>query len=275
MDKNALLSLPNRLSATSISKVLVSSVFGRKVVYFSRIDSTNNCALALANQGAEEGTLVVANYQIWGRGRGRRKWIAPPNKGLLFSLILAPPHKLVYPQLLTVAGSIAVCKALRFLYNLKAQIKWPNDVLVNGKKICGLLTEVASQSGRTNALVMGIGLNVNQKKSEIPPHSRGEASSVYIEYGRKISRLSVLVAVLDYFESIYRILSKGRHQSVVDEWKKHSSTLGKQVHLKLLSREIIGTAMDMEDDGSLVIREDTGFIHKCLSGDIVEVQWIK
>ena len=273
MNKIDILKLPDRLSALLISRSLTAAGLKREVHYFSHIESTNTYAKTLANNGDESGTLVVANYQSAGRGRGHRKWMSAPNKGLLFSEIVPPPGNLVYPQLLTIAASIAVCKTFKFLYGLKAQIKWPNDVLLKEKKICGVLTEVASRRGHTNALVVGIGINVNQNKNELSHTAKTSPISLRIELGKSVSRLAILVSYMKYFDTLYMYLSKGKNAEIVAEWKKYSSTLGKQVRLKTSTREILGTALDMEADGSLVVREDSGFIHKCISGDISEIHW--
>jgi len=275
MKRSEILNLPDKLSADIISRSLATSFIGKKVYYFPRIDSTNSYAIEIADKGADNGTIVIADFQRSGKGRGKRSWFAPAGKDLLFSVVLLPPQNLVYPQLLNIAAAIAVSKALKSLYSISAQIKWPNDVIVGAKKLCGVLTEIAGRKGHTKALVVGIGINVNQTKKTLPPKPRIPATSIRLELGREVSRLSVLVETLKNLEVLYKSLSKGESSNIVSLWKNYSSTIGKQVYIKNHLREIVGTAIDVEKDGSLVVREDSGFLHKCISGDVTEIKFVE
>lgn len=261
-----------RLSKNTLERALSTTLIARSIHYFPEISSTNSYALNLCTREPQDGTLVVANYQTHGRGRHRRAWQAPRGKALLFSLLLTPPPALRGLQLLTIIGAVSVCEAIKQLHSLPVSIKWPNDVLINGKKICGILTELTTRRGVTSGVVVGIGINVNQKASELPRALGTPATSLLIESGNKISRLELLVKILERFEHYYRLFSKDQREQVTNQWRRFSSTLGQQVRIQTHEATFIGTAVDIETDGGLVVRKDNGFLVKMFSADIHEIK---
>jgi BirA family biotin operon repressor/biotin-[acetyl-CoA-carboxylase] ligase len=261
-----------RVSKKTLERSISTTLIGRPVYYVPEISSTNTYALTLCSKGAKDGTLVITNYQTHGRGRQRRSWRAPRGKALLFSLLLTPPSGLRGLQLLTIIAAVSVCEAIRQLYGLAVSIKWPNDILIDGRKVCGILTELTSKSGKTAAVVVGIGININQKVSELPRVAGTPATSLLIERGEKTSRLELLPRVLERFEHYYRQFCKDQRDQVINQWRRLSSTQGKQLSIQTLEQSFIGTAVDIEADGGLVIRKDNGFMVKLFSADIHEIK---
>lgn len=260
------------LSKKTLERSISTTLIGRPVYYFPEISSTNTYALNLCGKESQDGTLVVANYQTHGRGRHRRAWRAPRGKALLFSLLLSPPPALHGLQLLTIIGAVSVSEAIKHLYGLAVSIKWPNDVLIEGRKVCGILTELTSKRGTARAVVVGIGINVNQKASELPRVAGTPATSLLIERGEKTSRLELLARVLERFEHYYGQFRKDQREHVVNQWRRLSSTLGKQLSIQTHEKSFIGTAVDIEADGGLVVRKDNGFMVKLFSADIHEIK---
>ncbi len=261
-----------RLSKKTLDHAVSTTLIGRPIYYFPELPSTNMYALNLCSRDPQDGTLVIANYQTHGRGRHHRAWRAPRGKALLFSLLLTPPPELRGPQLLTIVGAISVCEAMKQLYTVPVSIKWPNDVLIEGRKVCGILTELTTQRGMTSAVVVGIGINVNQKVSELPRVVGTPATSLLIEYGKKISRLELLSKILERFEHYYRLFRRDQRDQVINQWRRFSSTLGKQVRVQTHETTFIGTAADIETDGGLVVRKDNGFLVKIFSADVQEIK---
>lgn len=261
-----------RLSKKTLDHAISTTLIGRPIYYFPEISSTNTYALKISAREPQDGTLVIANYQTHGRGRHRRAWRAPRGKALLFSLLLTPPPALRGLQLLTIIAAISVCEATKQLYSLPVSIKWPNDVLIGGRKICGILTELTTRRGVTSAVVVGMGINVNQKAPELPRAVGMPATSLLIEHGEKISRLELLTKILERFEHYYRLFRRDQREQVINQWRRFSSTLGQQVRVQTHETTFFGAAVDIETDGGLVVRKDNGFLVKLFSADVHEIK---
>jgi BirA family biotin operon repressor/biotin-[acetyl-CoA-carboxylase] ligase len=238
-----------------------------EVYYFPELESTQIFARDLFRKEGRYGIFVATNYQSAGRGREGRKWLAPRGKDLLFSFVLMPRHVSSRLPLLTLTAALAVCDCLRSWLDLKPEVKWPNDVLVNGKKVCGILTELVKGKGGEQGVVVGVGLNVNRRCSSFPGELRGMATSLLIETGRRISRLSLLAAMMKAFEDQYFLFQKGHFEEIIRRWKGYSSMLGRRVSLHAGKREVQGSVLDLEDSGALVVRLDNGKTESFLSCD--------
>ena len=261
-----LLAVPDKLLPEEVLQGLETRVFTGPVHYFETLDSTNDLAKALAAQGAPEGTVVVAETQTRGRGRLGREWDSPPAAGLYVSLVLRPmlpPMEL--PQI-TLTTAVAVVRAVRRVAGLAPRIKWPNDLLLNGKKLGGILTEMETESDRIRHVVVGLGLNVNNPGFALD--LAATATSLALAAGRTFFRVHLLQAWLEEFEELYnRFLHQG-FAGILEEWKGFTETLGKMVTVRQGPREISGLALDVAPDGALLLRVANGEIVRVTSGEI-------
>ena len=223
-----LLAVPDKLLPEEVLQGLKARLFTGPVHYFETLNSTNDLAKELAAQGAPEGTVVVAEAQTRGRGRLGREWNSPPGVGLYVSLVLRPmlpPMEL--PQI-TLTTAVAVVRAVRRVTGLAPGIKWPNDLLLNGKKLGGILTEMETESDRIRHVVVGLGLNVNNPA--FPPEVAATATSLTLAVGRSFSRVLLLQAWLEEFEELYgRFLNQG-FPEILEEWKSAAGDVGEDGH---------------------------------------------
>ncbi len=259
------LSEMNELSAAKIKETLRTRVLGRNALYFPRLDSTNRLAIDLARQGVPEGTLVLADEQTAGRGRLGRRWLAPPATSLLMSLIFYPPLAPKEASQLTMLSSLALAAAIEKVTELKVHFKWPNDLLIGGKKIGGILTETGIEEERLEYAVVGIGLNVNYEVAQVPEIA-STATSLSQELGQDISRLELLGEILWQIEERYQRLREG--ESFHREWTAHLSALGKCVVVTTLQRVLEGWLEGIDADGALILRQTNGEMTRVLAGDM-------
>jgi BirA family biotin operon repressor/biotin-[acetyl-CoA-carboxylase] ligase len=250
------------LSPTEISRNLKTDFVGKKVIAYPSLTSTNDIAKLKAKRGAREGTVVVAEEQTAGRGRLKRAWLSPKGS-IALSIILHPtPGQL--PSLIMVA-SLAVAHSIEKVSGLKSQIKWPNDVLVNGKKVCGILIESDVRGKAVDYAVIGIGLNVNLNATDFPEIA-ATATSLSQESGREISRLEMIRCLLEEVEKLYLALSDG--DSVFREWRERLVTLGKEVEVSSGQTSYKGIAESVASNGSLFLRQPDGSLIKIVAGDV-------
>jgi BirA family transcriptional regulator, biotin operon repressor / biotin---[acetyl-CoA-carboxylase] ligase len=242
--------------------------FGKSIFHHLRVTSTNDVAHELAQNGAEEGTLVLAEEQIQGRGRLARSWFSEKSSGIYASLILRPKIKPRYAAVLNLAVAVAASEAVEQVCGLPSDIKWPNDVLVNGRKCCGILTEMSAEPEEIKYIIAGIGINVNQH--QFPQHLGQQASSLFLEGKQSYSRVEVLCRLLESFEQIYQELQSNGHAEVMKRWVCRSSyAWGKSVSVDLGGREIHGVTAGLSETGALHVRMADGRIEEVLSGDVV------
>jgi BirA family transcriptional regulator, biotin operon repressor / biotin---[acetyl-CoA-carboxylase] ligase len=261
-----LLGVPDKLLPEEVLQGLKTCLLMGPVHYFETLNSTNDLAKALAAQGAPEGTVVVAEAQTGGRGRLGREWDSPPVAGLYVSLVLRPmlpPMEL--PQI-TLTTAVAVVRAVRRVTGLVPGIKWPNDLLVNGKKLGGILTEMETESDRIRHVVVGLGLNVNNPG--FPFDLAATATSLALSAGRTFSRVNLLQAWLEEFEALYGRFLHQEFAEILEEWKGLTVTLGKMVTVRQGPREISGQALDVAPDGALLLRTANGEMVRVTSGEI-------
>ena len=256
---------PQQLTANVVQPGLTTRFLGQRMVYCEAVDSTNSAAKALAQVGAAEGTLVLAEEQTAGRGRWGRAWLAPRGTSLLFSLILRPLLAASRVQGLTMACSLAVREAVREVTGLQAQLKWPNDVMLRGRKVGGILTETSSAGDWLEYAVVGIGLNVNLPLGALP--AEFQATSLQQELGRTVSRLQLLQHTLMQIERRYLVLLSGEWPG--KDWAAALETLGQRVWLHTGQGDCQGTAVDVDDEGALLLRLDDGRVQRVLVGDVV------
>ena len=254
--------LENGLSQEAISQNLGTRFIGQRILYYPSLTSTNDVARQEAQRGAAEGTVVVADEQTAGRGRLKRAWLSPV--GSIALSVFLRPDVVQLPSLMMLA-SLAVVRSLEAVTGLKAQIKWPNDVLINGRKVCGILIESDVRGDTVNYVIVGIGVNVNLRVADFPEISP-IATSLSGELGREVSRLSVIRRLLVEMEKLYSGLSAGG--SLYEEWRSRLVTLGKRVRAATGDTVYEGIAESVDRDGSLRLRGPDGSLTRIVVGDV-------
>ncbi len=234
------------------------------------MDSTNDIARTLAKEGVEEGTVIVADIQNAGKGRLNREWFSPYG-GLWLSIILRPDINPSEATKVTLMAGVAVARTLRNLYNLDAKIKWPNDVLIEDKKVCGILTEVRSLENRIDYIILGIGINANFDLVDLPKEIRDISTTLRHELGRDMGLNELLIALLTRFDKCYEILRGGKSNRILNSWRELSATLGREVKVTTFKETIEGIALDVDDIGALIVKTNNNIEKKFLTGDCVHV----
>jgi BirA family biotin operon repressor/biotin-[acetyl-CoA-carboxylase] ligase len=246
----------------AITDNLKTRFIGQRVICYPSLPSTMDVARQQAQQGAAEGTVVLAEEQTAGRGRIKRAWLSP--KGSIALSIILHPSPAYLPSLIMVA-SLAVVHCIEKASGLKAQIKWPNDVLVNQKKVCGILIESDVRGKAVDYAIIGIGINVNLKPSDFPEISP-PATSLSHELGGELSRLDIIRCLLVETERLYLALPAG--ESVYQEWRDRLATLGQKVEVSSAEARYEGIAESVASDGSLLLRQADGSLTKIVAGDV-------
>ncbi|WP_067935292.1 biotin--[acetyl-CoA-carboxylase] ligase [Alicyclobacillus kakegawensis] len=244
--------------------------FGRTVVWQQEVDSTNVLALRLAQQGAPHGTLVNALVQTGGRGRRGRRWVSPSG-GLWMSLILRQSLPLAVAHELTLVTSVAVYRAIQKQAAFPLSIKWPNDILCDGRKVCGILAEIRSDGESVDYAVLGIGINTNVQPGDLPTDLNTKAVSLAAYCGKPISHVDLAADILTELEPMYNRLVAGQSafSQVADEWRAHSATLGRRVEVTVGHNTYRGLAEWLDDDGVLQLRLDDGARLPIHSGEVL------
>jgi len=264
-----LASVPDVLHADDlISRLGRTKVIGRDIRVFQETTSTNDVVEKLARDGVKEGVVVFAESQSCGRGRLGRKWASPPGKGLWFSLLLRPNFRPQETTRLTVASATALRRAIVTQTGLQPEIKWPNDLLISGRKVAGILTELSAELDHVRYIILGIGVDVNLAASDFPESVRPVATSLRIASGRHMSRPDLAVAFLREFDCDYARVCSGQFAAVADEWEEHCATLGRQVSIRLGPREIRGRAESLSPEGELLVRSEFGHLERVVGGDV-------
>ena len=261
--------MSTKIRIDKLHEDLCTKCLGRTILFSHEVDSTNNWAKELAMQKALEGTVVVAKTQTSGRGRLGRRWLSPAG-GLWFSLILKPELRPAEAVKLTFVTGLAVAKVLCEMFGLEAETKWPNDVLVNGRKISGILTEMNTTGETVKFVVVGVGVNANfDVKKKFPESLRKVATSLENELGRKVLLEDLLRALLEALEIIYELFIREGFNSILEEWKSYAGFLGRQVEVISPTEKLSGLALDVDNEGALVLRLKDGTIKHVFVGDLL------
>jgi len=263
-----LVEVPDSLGEAQIGPLLASGELGRKIHYFEELESTNDEAHRLAEAGALHGEVVVADSQTRGRGRRNRTWVAPPGKAVTLSVILRPTLPPARAPEITLASAVAVAEAARELGAHSARIKWPNDVECKGHKIAGLLTELRAEMDRVRHAILGVGFNVSLQMSDFPEELRPVATSLLIESGERQPRPLVCARLLEHLEEWLSLHETEGFGPVADRWRELSSTLGRRVRISSEGEAVEGDAVDLADDGALLVRAPGGVLVRVLAGDV-------
>ncbi|MBM3239137.1 biotin--[acetyl-CoA-carboxylase] ligase [Candidatus Poribacteria bacterium] len=256
------------MTADDIISGLKTQFIGHRIYAYQQTRSTNDVALYLGANGAPDGVLIIAEYQTAGRGRLSRSWLSPPGCSILASVLLRPKIQPYQMPVVTLLAAAAVANSIRLITKLPAKIKWPNDVVIDGKKVCGILTEMGIEKGRENFLVIGIGINVNIEKDSFPLSLKSTATSLSILLGYEISRIQLLQQFLLDCENRYILLNDGNLMPIISEVRSLSSILGCQVRVECDEKVTVGQVVDIDEDGALVLRSGMGKLEKFMTGNV-------
>jgi BirA family biotin operon repressor/biotin-[acetyl-CoA-carboxylase] ligase len=265
-----LIKTPNLLLPYEIKRGLKTNVIGHDIHYFNEVDSTNEVAKYLAEKGAEDGTVVVAETQNKGKGRRGKTWISPPG-GIWMSVILRPeipPHR---ASQLTLVTGVVVAKTIKEELNIDVGIKWPNDILIGDKKVCGILTEVNATMDKVNYLVVGIGIDMNVDVPMLPSDLQKGATSLKNELDTEINGALLVQKFLLKFENIYNDFKDGKLPEILNEWRAMSSTIGTSVEVRTRGKRVQGYAVGINKEGILILEMEDGSLRKMISGECLHL----
>ncbi len=264
-----LLNVPDLLHADDLlSRLGKTQVVGRDVRVFQETTSTNDVMEKLARDGVKEGAVVFAESQTKGRGRLGRKWMSPSGKGLWFSVLLRPRLSPQTVTQLTIAAATALARAIQLQTGLTPEIKWPNDIWVQGRKVAGILTEMSAEMDHVKYVILGIGVDVNLSEAEFPTELRTIATSLQIETGRKLDRAGLATAILRELDRDYTRVISGQFETLADEWERRCITIGHEVTIHIGDRQIHGRAESLDEDGALLLRTPHGHLERIIGGDV-------
>jgi len=255
-------------SAERVTAGLDTKVIGREVQVFETLGSTNDHLMELARSGADEGVVVTADGQAKGRGRFDRDWISPPGCNLYFSILLRPQLvQAALPQI-TLMAAVSLCETLRETTDLPVLIKWPNDLWIGEKKVCGILTEMTSRGGKTDAVILGVGLNVNMEEGSSSAELREIVTSLSCEGGRILDRLLLLQRILNALDRDYRRFLQKGFAPFRGRFEEYSLTLGKRIGVVVSGRRMEGEAVGIDREGLLKFLTEGGQVVRISSGEI-------
>lgn len=265
-----IISRPDILLPSEIQNNLYTKYIGKQIFYYDLVDSTNSVAKnTIKNKkiNLQDGSVIIANKQTEGRGRLGRIWHSPPG-GIWLSIILFPGLEPAYISKITLMAAVALIQSLKNLYNIPVLIKWPNDIIIKDKKLCGILTEMSAESDQINYVVVGIGINANITRGQFAEDIRGQSISLQGILGKKIIKTKLVRLLLENFEKYYDLLQKKEFSTILREWKVNSHTLGKKVTVISGEQAISGKAVDVTTEGGLVINTEEGRKVHILSGTV-------
>lgn len=263
-----LYSSPDLLLPNEILTKLTTKSLGRNIIYQTSVDSTNNIAKKAAFDGCEHGTIVVAEEQVGGKGRLARGWFSPLGRGIWFSLVLRPPFLPQEAPKFTLLMAVALAQAFEKYPEVKIAIKWPNDILLNERKLVGILTEMNAEMEAINYIVIGTGINVNVPKDIAPQDIQDKLVSLADVCSNAIDRVKLLTVILKELEELYEKVLQEGFSFVLDRWREYSVTLGSKVKVIAPGETFVGLAKDIDESGALVVEKDDGTSQKVLAGDV-------
>ena len=256
-----------------ITSNLKTKIIGKQAYYFDSIDSTQNQALKMAQDVANDGTVIVASEQTEGKGRDGRKWMSPKG-GIWISIILHPKFDISITTLFPIASSLALSIAIEKVFSIIPKLKWPNDLTINDKKVAGMLVDVSLESNRIENLVLGVGINFDVNVKQIEKSLKGTPNFYGVaslsDQKQNIKPIQLVQTFLLELEKIYKALNERQIKKIISEWTSRSSTIGKNVELNTVDSKIKGKAIKIDDDGALIVSENNK-IHKVIAGDIIHL----
>ncbi|MBT2739545.1 biotin--[acetyl-CoA-carboxylase] ligase [Bacillus sp. ISL-77] len=263
-----ILKTPEKVTADEVRFGLTTNFIGRNIHYVESVESTQKLAHHFASEDAPEGTVIIAEEQLSGRGRMARKWHSPKYTGIWMSMIIRPNIPLSNAPQLTLLAAVAIVQAIEEMTDLIPEIKWPNDILINGKKVTGILTELQAEADLIHSIIIGIGINVNQKKEDFPLELQEIATSLFIEDRETVSRAELIRSIFKHFEKLYTLYLEQGFLPIKLLWEGYAGNIGKYIKARTLTNTIEGKALGITNDGVLQLEDLTGTIHHIYSADI-------
>jgi BirA family biotin operon repressor/biotin-[acetyl-CoA-carboxylase] ligase len=263
-----LVSSPDILTLEELEPYLKTGSIGRTIFHFDSIESTNSKAKQLADLGEPHGTLVISEEQTKGRGRLGRTWVSPKYKGIWMSIILRPNLNPIEAVKLTQTAAAAVVLAAKDL-GLETYVKWPNDIVINHKKVCGILTEMNAELTRINYVVVGIGINVNINEAEFPDDIKDIATSLRIQTKTTVNRQKLTAGILNNFESLFKkFIDKNDFKASIDICRENSALIGNEILVIGRENKTLAKALDIDEEGRLLVEYPDGKKEKLISGEV-------
>ncbi|UOQ42733.1 biotin--[acetyl-CoA-carboxylase] ligase [Halobacillus salinarum] len=263
-----IISYPDKISENTLQWGLETSWIGKELHHYDQVESTQAIAHRMAKQGKPHGTVIVADEQVKGKGRMSRPWHSPKGKGIWMSLLLRPELAPIQAPQLTLLAATVLAELISHYSELDPKIKWPNDILVNHKKISGILTEMQAEQDQIQYVVLGIGINVNQEEDEIPEEIRHKASSLKIESNKTWEVQTVIQHILRLFEQTYDQYLDSGFEHVKSIWEHYGYRIGEEVKISTMKRSWKAFLVGIEPDGALLARDDSGNEEKLYSAEI-------
>ncbi len=258
---------PDTIAEEEVASILSTERMGRNIRYFSRIDSTNQYAKKIAEEGAEDGTLVIADEQTAGKGRSGRQWVTPPKSAIAFTLLLRPSLPPSRISMVTLVMGLAAAKALKSLYTIPIGIKWPNDLVSSGRKLCGILTEMSAEVEKIHYIVIGVGINANL--TSFPQELKDIATSLRLESGEDANRALIIARTMEFFEKYYtEFEEKGDLSTLADEYNSLLVNRDREVRVLDPSGEYSGTAKGINALGELLVEREDGTVSRVGTGEV-------
>jgi len=256
-----------------IEKYLSTRFMGRRLIHHDQLISTVSAAKNLCEKedpASLHGTVIIAEEQTGGMGRLGRAWFSPAG-GIWATIILTPGIPIDHLHMVTMAGSAAVARAIRKKFQLGALIKWPNDIYIGDRKVCGLLLELSAEADRVHYCLLSMGIDANITTEELPTGLVTPITSLSSELGRDVNRAKLLARILGEFEQRYLLVEDGEYDSIIREWKSLSLTLNQQVKITTLKKTFVGRAIDIDEHGALIVRKENGKIERVIAGDCYKI----
>lgn len=259
---------PDILEPFEVSRGLNSKYIGHNIHFYQEVESTNNTAKKFVDDDSPEGTVVIAEHQTAGRSRKNVDW-ASPEGGIYMTMILRPDVTLLEASKLTIVTGVAIAKTLNDEFDINVGIKWPNDLLIGNKKICGILTEAVTQKDKLEAVLVGVGVDVNINEEDIPNRIKNIATSVKKETNVEFNRAAIIRVFFRIFEDLYEKFKEGNFKEIVSEWRRLSSTTGNRVKVYTGGKALIADAVGITNNGALIVEKDDGKLEKITSGECI------
>ena len=260
------------LRVEEIQRQLVAERLGKKLHYLPEIDSTNDHARKLAEQGGTEGEVVIAEIQTRGKGRLGRSWVSPANRNLYLSVILRPKLSPLHAPQITLMSAVALAETIGSFITFPPDIKWPNDILVGGKKVAGILTESSCVADRLLSVILGIGVNVNFPPEDMLESIRQTATSLMTVGGRPVDRTALALQLLRTLERCYGDLEREGFAPMADRWTGFFRLQGKRVKIEMMGQAVQGKAIGIDKDGALLLEDERGTQQRIIAGDVIPLE---
>lgn len=263
-----LVKMPTQLDELSLLAKLKTSKLGHQLRIIARTESTQNDAAVWALEGAEDGAVIIAEEQTGGRGRQGKSFHSPAGKGIWMSLILRPQIPLQFTPQLTLLSAVALCRAMKRMSEVDLGIKWPNDILYEDKKVCGILTESSAEDERLVHVIAGVGISVNLEEHDYPEELRSKVTSLKIASGKEIDRASLVAECLFELEQLYKLYVEQGFAPIRTLWEAQSVTIGRSLSVTTPNGIVSGVAQGLDDSGALIVLGEDGCYRKIFSGDV-------